>query len=1065
MNSTAGISLNGSLLNISSATSTFTGGIETGGLASSNGLAITGGALRLNAESFTDLTGTGLLNTAGALTLDNTGDWTGTIDSNNFAGGAIGAGDLLYGAGVGSITELLIGASSTILTTNGSIPAWSAGIKLDKIDITGSGTSTVLTGALGSAGLSSSNGLTISGGAIRIGGDSITDFVGTNLSIDASGVLNASAGSAASVGGTGAVQFANSSAGLNGSSKNLVWSDTLGQLKINDTLPASAHLTVIGTSTNIFGALGNFVSSGSTSALTVFNTGFVSLGATNTPRALLSISASSSQLSPIFLISTTTALGATSTALMIDSQGRVTIGATSSISDYQLSVQGSINVGGHGLGNNASSTITGGLVTDRIRMKDIDCSTQTNGGALTTDAQGNVICTADDSAGGAVTANAGTTNRLAFYSGATTIDSFNSIAIDSNARTAIGTSTPYAVLSIWGTSTPSTPNAFQIVSSASSTILTVTNSGRVGIGTTTPGTIFSVKGSSLHFDSTLINLSTSSANIFTVNYLSKATTTIPDNTKGVWTIATTTGTGATPIISITTATGQKATTSIVGGFVIDGGAFSYDHATGTVSIDALNTGPMAFDTDAGILSWIDMPTATTTANIVNSYSAQIGSTPVLTIYGTTTTSGNILYGSVGIGTTTPFRRLTVASKDIGAFNGAICADNGGLVKCYGALTAGTVYGDASSFVASDVAENYPIADSSVEEGDIVMVAPSLSDGESKKRDDDRRKLEGIYKNETPTALLDSFQSSIARADKENAEKIIGIVSTQPGVLLGDTTGFILDSQFKPVALSGRVPLKVSTEAGTINAGDKITIGSIPGVGVKAIGSEVTVGIALESFDGSSATTTAVIGDTGFKTGKILVFVNLGYSRLDSAVSALASLGGMPTNAWAVDQQSGKVNVSFFGNINMQGNSILDVGKISGMYGKWSIDENGKLVVRDIETETLKVKNAAEFGLPERPIGITIYDEITKQPFCIKVRNSALINEAGACTAQQAPSDVVSSPTSAPQPVSESTATSTPSADILPISAPPSEPVASSTPPTDIIPLETNQESTTTPQNI
>ena len=49
-------------------TSTWAGALGTAGLSSSNGFTITGGAFRLNSESFTDLTGTGLDNTAGVLT-------------------------------------------------------------------------------------------------------------------------------------------------------------------------------------------------------------------------------------------------------------------------------------------------------------------------------------------------------------------------------------------------------------------------------------------------------------------------------------------------------------------------------------------------------------------------------------------------------------------------------------------------------------------------------------------------------------------------------------------------------------------------------------------------------------------------------------------------------------------------------------------------------------------------------------------------------------------------------------------------------------------------------------
>ena len=131
--------------------------------------------------------------------------------------------------------------------------------------------------------------------------------------------------------------------------------------------------------------------------------------------------------------------------------------------------------------------------------------------------------------------------------------------------------------------------------------------------------------------------------------------------------------------------------------------------------------------------------------------------------------------------------------------------------------------------------------------------------------------------------------------------------------------------------------------------------------MKATKDGVTVGIALEPFDGETSTTTAEIlrGSTSemVKTGKILVFVNLGYSKLD-ANSNLET--GFPSgNAWSVDQQSGKVNVSFYGNINLNGNYILDVGKITGYLGKWSVDEEGnisarKITAKEVETEKLCV---------------------------------------------------------------------------------------------------------------
>lgn len=61
---------------------------------------------------------------AGSLTLNATGDWTGTIDGNNFAGGAIGAGELIYGGSAGSFSELAVSTNGYVLALSGGVPAW-----------------------------------------------------------------------------------------------------------------------------------------------------------------------------------------------------------------------------------------------------------------------------------------------------------------------------------------------------------------------------------------------------------------------------------------------------------------------------------------------------------------------------------------------------------------------------------------------------------------------------------------------------------------------------------------------------------------------------------------------------------------------------------------------------------------------------------------------------------------------------------------------------------------------------------------------------------------------------
>lgn len=63
----------------------------------------------------------------GCAALDVTGDWTGTIDGNNFTGGAVAQGDLLYGSAAGVISELTKDTNATRYLSNqgaSNNPSW-----------------------------------------------------------------------------------------------------------------------------------------------------------------------------------------------------------------------------------------------------------------------------------------------------------------------------------------------------------------------------------------------------------------------------------------------------------------------------------------------------------------------------------------------------------------------------------------------------------------------------------------------------------------------------------------------------------------------------------------------------------------------------------------------------------------------------------------------------------------------------------------------------------------------------------------------------------------------------
>jgi len=87
-----------------------------------------------------------------------------------------------------------------------------------------------------------------------------------------------------------------------------------------------------------------------------------------------------------------------------------------------------------------------------------------------------------------------------------------------------------------------------------------------------------------------------------------------------------------------------------------------------------------------------------------------------------------------------------------------------------------------------------------------------------------------------------------------------VVSSVPAI----TIGSIDDNETSavPVALSGRVPVKVNTENGPIKVGDPLTSSSTPGVAMKATKAGAIIGTAMNDFSGE-------------ETGQILVFIKNG----------------------------------------------------------------------------------------------------------------------------------------------------------------------------------------------
>jgi hypothetical protein len=76
----------------------------------------------------------------------------------------------------------------------------------------------------------------------------------------------------------------------------------------------------------------------------------------------------------------------------------------------------------------------------------------------------------------------------------------------------------------------------------------------------------------------------------------------------------------------------------------------------------------------------------------------------------------------------------------------------------------------------------------------------------------------------------TVETSAARYDR----RAIGVYSTRPGFLGADKDGDVrVDAQDIPVAITGIVPTKATSENGPIEPGDLLTTSSTPGYAMKA----------------------------------------------------------------------------------------------------------------------------------------------------------------------------------------------------------------------------------------
>ncbi|KKU26732.1 MAG: Carbohydrate binding family 6 [Candidatus Magasanikbacteria bacterium GW2011_GWA2_46_17] len=271
--------------------------------------------------------------------------------------------------------------------------------------------------------------------------------------------------------------------------------------------------------------------------------------------------------------------------------------------------------------------------------------------------------------------------------------------------------------------------------------------------------------------------------------------------------------------------------------------------------------------------------------------------------------GNVILGvNVTSGTT------TIDLGGTGTAN-AVChttqtgTDNEGLVDCTSAPIA-------------DYAEMYPVAND-VDYGDIAAVGTKLL----KTKNGDN--IAQLVKSSTP------YQSTI-----------IGIISNNYGDFTSAGYNIKKEDNPKPVALNGRVPVKVSLENGPIAAGDPLTSSSTPGVAMKAAATGYVIGKALEGFAPSPQPSPAGRGGEG--EGKILVFVNPGWYTVPTGPLVQGSdsdfdtinVGGLATVKDLVVTGLARIKGDLIVEGKVRGDlDVEGIIKTKGIVGGWRSYEN------------------------------------------------------------------------------------------------------------------------------
>jgi hypothetical protein len=249
------------------------------------------------------------------------------------------------------------------------------------------------------------------------------------------------------------------------------------------------------------------------------------------------------------------------------------------------------------------------------------------------------------------------------------------------------------------------------------------------------------------------------------------------------------------------------------------------------------------------------------------------------------------------------------------------ADIGSQVNYFNNVYAAQLWGKRLTVANFDLAENYVVADRSLGAGDAVAL---------------------------------NAEGKLVKAGSPEALRTLGIISTAPGLLLSNWEGHDSDP-VQPVALAGRVPVKLASEA-EVAPGDALAVSELePGRVRKVVAGEASVGYVLKPLEnGRVEMFVHLSGDTG------LLVHRLGTSTtsvlLSSSITTLAASGALSLEDrfQAVSSVLETLGSSTAPAVTIEGEQTF-LGRVLARVADWLADAgNGitKFFAQEVRTEKL-----------------------------------------------------------------------------------------------------------------